>query len=143
MQRYRRMIKYSLMVTALQTLRVFTISALALSLAVGPFRAMTAGAACPLAQADDSDHLAPGQCCCGDHCHCVNCPAAHPEQQQKKQDTPVNQTDSRDLAKINFSASHSLHTVAISVNAIDSSPAPLGKGSHRKTLISLHTCLRV
>jgi hypothetical protein len=137
------MIKYSPMVTALQSLRLLVVSALALSLTVGPFCAMSAGAACPLAQADRVEDLLPGQCCCGDHCHCVNCPAAHPEQQQKKKDTPVNQTDSRDLAKINFTASYSLSAVASGASAIVTSPASLGEGIHLQSLVSLHTCLRV
>ena len=131
------------MVTALQSLRLFVVSALALSLTVGPFCAMSAGGACPLAQADQVEHLLPGECCCGDHCHCANCPAAHPEQQQKKQETPVNQTDSRDLAKINFIADNSLHASVSVAIAIFSSPVPLGEGIHLQSLVSLHTCLRV
>lgn len=131
------------MVTALPSLRLFFVSALALSLTVGPFCAMSAGGACTLAEADQVEDLLPGECCCGENCHCTNCPAVHPEQQQKKQDTPVNQTDGRDLAKINFIADNSLHASVSVAIAIISSPAPLGEGIHLHSLISLHTCLRV
>lgn len=137
------MIKYNSMVTALQSLRLFVVSALALSLTVGPFCAMSVGAACPLAQADQVEHLLPGQCCCGDHCHCANCPAAHPEQQQKKKDPPVNQTDGHDLGKIKAAASYSLFWNVGNDTALASFPLQFSEGEHHQTLISQHTCLRV
>ena len=131
------------MVTALQTLRFFVVSALALSLTVGPFCAMSAGGACPLAQADQADHLAPGECCCGEDCHCTNCPAVHPEQQQKKKETPVNRTDSHDLAKIKAVATYSLFWNVGNDAALASVPPRFSEGEHRQTLILQHTCLRV
>jgi hypothetical protein len=131
------------MVTALQSLRLFVVNALALSLTVGPFCAMSVGAACPLAQADHAGHLAPGKCCCGENCHCTNCPSAHPEQQQKKKETPVNQTDSHDLAKIKIVAVYSLFWNVGNDATLTSFPPRFSEGEHRQTLISQHTCLRV
>jgi hypothetical protein len=130
------------MVTALQTLRFVLVGALALSLPRGPICAMSAGGACPLAQAEQADHLAPGECCCGDHCRCVNCPAAHPNQQKKKE-TPVNQTDGQDLAKIKAAATHTLFWNVGNDASLASYPPCFSEGEHRQTLISQHTCLRV
>jgi len=67
----------------------------------------------------------------------------HPQQQQKKPESPVNPTDSRDLAKISFGATQSLSIASGSTPHSGVAPTSLGEAFHLSTLISLHTCLRV
>jgi len=129
------------MIIAFWTLRPVLVAVLAISLIVSPFCPLSVGAECPLAQSDDSHH---GRCCCGENCHCVNCPAMHPGQQQQKNQTPVTQTESRDLAKIaSTGSSLQISTADNILSALASASTMVGKGPLLQTLIAQHTCLRV
>ena len=129
------------MIIAFWTLRPILVAVLAMSLIVSPFCPMSVGAACPLAQSDDS-HL--GRCCCGENCHCENCPAMHPGQQQPKNQAPVNQSDIRDLAKIASTASTLHISTSVSIlSTLATASTMVGKGPLLQTLIAQHTCLRV
>jgi hypothetical protein len=131
------------MATAFQTFRLLLVGALTLSVAAGQFCPQSVAGNCPLAQANAADHPVQGKCCCGDHCHCANCPAMHPHQQQNKKESPVNPTDGRDLVKIGLAAPLFITFASGSAAHFGSSPALGGEGIQLHTLISLHTCLRV
>lgn len=127
------------MLAAHLTMRFFIVGALALNLAIGPLCVASAQGGCPVSEAK---HEGPA-CCCGDHCHCVDCPAAHPTEQQKKKEPPVNQTDGHDLGKIKAAAIYSLFWNVGNKATLTSFPPRFSEGEHRQTLISQHTCLRV
>jgi hypothetical protein len=135
------------MTTAHPFLRSILVSALALSLTVAPYCTRSMGASCAVAESvqhDQGHDQAPGQCCCGVHCDCINCPAAHSQQQQQnKKESPVNQTDSRDIAKTVSAVSYSLFSAAEKSAHVTYLPNLSGECVHLQTLISQHTCLRV
>jgi hypothetical protein len=127
------------MITVHLSTRFLVVGALALNLAVGPLCVASAHGGCPVSEAK---HEGPA-CCCADHCHCANCPAAHPNQQQPKKATPVNLIDSSDSVKSKAVAIYSLFWNVSDDAAMASFPSHFSEGEHHQTLISQHTCLRV
>jgi hypothetical protein len=135
------------MISLSHTFRPLLVGVLALSLTAAPFCPMAMAADCPLSQSKRSltqcGPATAGRCCCGANCHCANCPATHPQQQQNKKESPIPQTNVRDLAKLVSAVSYSLFAAMEKSGDVAHTPTLIGETAHLQTLISQHTCLRV
>ena len=128
------------MMFACNTLRWLTVGALAISLSVAPVCMPAVASGCQMSAAKHVGHVG-AQCCCGDHCDCLNCEADH-GRSNDSQNSPTIPNDSRDLAKVGqavvsfaVSLTHCGQVRDTASHAVSLPPL--------QTLVAQHTCLRV
>jgi hypothetical protein len=123
-------------------LRGLLVAAVAASLAASPLASRPA-AGCPLAAVQQP--AGPHKCCCGDHCHCLNCPGLDSRHQRPPQPpaTPTAPSQGLDLVKLHTPPLKISTATLLAVAAVDQAPDLQPAPVSISTLILQHTCLQV